>query len=221
MRHLLALGIALVLAGCATTAQTRGAEPAGFLKDYSQFRPGEGEEAQLVYRNPRADFSAYSSIQIDPVTIWRSEGREIADVPDEELKELADRLESVLRKELQTDFSLVDRGGPGVLRLRVALTEAKGAPVALGVVSSVVPQVRLISGLKKLGTGTHAFVGRVGIEAELLDGLTNERLAAGVDERAGTRALRGGVSTWSDVDQAFEYWAKRLHERLRELRTGA
>lgn len=29
-----------------------------------------------------------------------------------------------------------------------------------------------------------------------------------------------GVGTWSDVDQAFEYWAKRLSARLRELRTG-
>ena len=80
--------------------------------------------------------------------------------------------------------------------------------------------MRLISAIKKVSTGTNAFVGRASVEAELRDGLTDERLMAAVDERAGTHALRDGVGTWSDVDQAFEYWAKRLSARLRELRTG-
>jgi len=37
-------------------------------------------------------------------------------------------------------------------------------------------------------------VGRTGVEAEILDGVTGQRVAAAVDRRAGTKALRGGVS---------------------------
>jgi hypothetical protein len=41
-----------------------------------------------------------------------------------------------------------------------------------------------------------------------------------VDRRAGTKALRGGVSTWADVQNAFDYWSERLRTRLAELRKG-
>jgi len=216
----LVLAASLGLAACTTTSQTGHARPAGFLKDYSQLQPGEGEQAQLVFVRPGVPFVDYDAILVDPVTIWRSEGLYIAYVPDEDLKELADRFELALRTELEADWKLVDRPGPGVMRLRVALTEAKGAAVVMNVVSSVLPQARLISGVKKLTTGTHTFVGRAAVEAELLDALSNERLLAAVDERAGTRALRGGVGTWSDADQAFAYWAMRLRVRLAELRVG-
>lgn len=216
----LVLAASLGLAACTTTSQTGKAKPAGFLKNYSQLKPGEGEQAQLVFVRPGTAFADYHSIIVDPVTIWRSEGRSIEKVPDEDLKELADRFERMLRSELSSDWGLVDRPAPGVMRLRVALTEAKGAPVVMNVVSSVLPQARIFSGAKKLATGTHAFVGSASVEAELLDAITNERLLAAVDERAGTKALRGGVGTWSDADQAFAYWAKRLRVRLAELRAG-
>ena len=212
--------LAVLLLSCGTTSQTRTARPAGFLKDYSQLKPGQGKEAQLVYRNPDARVDDYDAILVDPVTVWRSEGWSIEKVPDEELKQLVDRFELVLRRELEADWVLADRPGPGVMRLRVALTEARGAPVVASVVSSILPQGQLISGIRKLSRGTHIFVGSASIEAELLDSLSHERILAAVDERAGTRALRGGVGTWSDVEQAFVYWAKRLRDRLRELRSA-
>ncbi len=64
-------------------------------------------------------------------------------------------------------------------------------------------------------------VGRAGVEAEILDGVTGQRLAAAVDRRAGTKTLRGGVSKWSDVQNAFDYWSEKLRTRLTELRQGA
>ena len=210
--------VALALAACATTSQTGKARPAGFLKDYSQLAPGEGEQAQLVYVRPGAPFADYDAILVDPVTVWRSEGREIAAVSDEDLKQLVDRFEKVLREELEKDWQLVSRPGPRVMRLRVALTETRGAPVVMNVVSSVVPQARLFSNLKKLATGTHAFVGSASVEGELLDSLSNVRLFAAVDERAGTKVVRDGVGTWSDAENAFGFWAERLRERLAELR---
>jgi hypothetical protein len=65
---------------------------------------------------------------------------------------------------------------------------------------------------------TQVLVGRAGVEAEVLDAVTNERLGAALDRRAGTKALRGGVSTWADVQNAFDYWSERLRTRLAELR---
>ncbi len=47
--------LALFLAGCATTTQTRSVEKSGFLGDYSMLEEGEGDEALLLYVDEGAD----------------------------------------------------------------------------------------------------------------------------------------------------------------------
>jgi hypothetical protein len=209
------LALAMV-AGCATTRQTRSVEKSGFLGDYSNLREGESGEAQLVYLKPGAGWATYDKIVIDPVTIWTSE--DLAKVPPEDLQLLADYLDASLRHHLEKDYKIVDRPEAGALRLRVAITDAKGARAVVNTVSKIVPQLRLLTTVGGLATDTQLLVGRAGVEAELLDSVTDERLAAAVDRRAGTKALRGGVSTWADVQNAFDFWSEKLRTRLAELR---
>jgi len=52
-------------------------------------------------------------------------------------------------------------------------------------VTTVLPQFRALSTAAGLATNTQVFVGKAAIEVELRDSLSNELLAAGVDERAG------------------------------------
>ena len=58
-----------------------------------------------------------------------------------------------------------------------------------------------------------ATVGQATIEAEVLDSMTKQRLAAAVDQQAGKKAFTQ-LKTWSDVKAACEHWAKALRERL-------
>lgn len=211
------LASALILTACATTRQTGSVETTGFLSDYTQLRPGEEGEAQLVYVNHAADFSGYSAIMIDPVTLWRTE--ETAKVSREDQQALTDHLYAALHEQLAKDFEIADSPGPGVMRLRAAITEAKGAKVVANVVTSVVPQLRMLATAGGLATDTAVLVGKAGVEAEMLDSVTDVRLLAAVDARVGTKAVRGGVGKWSDVRQAFDFWAQRLHQRLMELRS--
>ena len=70
-------------------------------------------------------------------------------------------------------------------------------------------------------TGAGAGVRLVMVEAEFLDGQTGQRVAAVVDARAGTKALRANSnSTWGDVRRAFDWWAQRLVKRLKLLKQG-
>lgn len=100
----------------------------------------------------------------------------------------------------------------------MAITEARRSNGVLDLASTVLPPARLLSELRNLTTGTHAFVGRVAIEAEILDTVSGERLIAAVDERAGSKRLRGSTSAWSDVYSAFDYWADVLRARLVSMR---
>jgi hypothetical protein len=212
-----ALALAAIIGACATTQQTRQVEPSGFLGDYSELAPGRGDQARLLYLNPAADFSQYDKVWIDPVTIWH-EGSGLADVPRDEAQQLASYFVTVLRTQLAHEFEVVEQGEPRTLRVRTAITEAVGSKVALDIATTVLPPARALTTLKKMATGTHAFVGRAAIEVEILDAVSGERLVAAVDERAGGKALRGATGTWSDVEQAFDYWARIMSARLAALR---
>jgi Protein of unknown function (DUF3313) len=62
------------------------------------------------------------------------------------------------------------------------------------------------------------FAGKAGVEAELTNSLSGERLAAAVDERVGTKTIRGGLGEWSHLERSYEFWSERLRKRLAELR---
>ena len=96
--------LTLILAGCATTRQTRSVETHGFLGDYSQLRKGEKNEAQLMYVNEDADWASYDSMIIDSVTIWYTD--RTATLSDEDAQALTDRLYGALHTELSKDFEV-------------------------------------------------------------------------------------------------------------------
>jgi hypothetical protein len=214
---LLALGAAGMLAfsSCATTRQSRDVETSGFLGDYSQLKEGEGDEAQLVYIDPAAKFAQYDAVWIDTVTIWSNE--ETSDVSAEDQQLLTDYLYKALHEQLSQDYKVVDGPQAGAIRVRAAITDAKGARSALKTITSIVPQLRMATALVGLSAGTSVMVGKARLEGELTDSQSGHRLVAVVDTRQGTKALRGGLGKWADVEQAFEYWAQRLRTRLGEL----
>jgi hypothetical protein len=158
---------------------------------------------------------------VEPVTIWTAGESNLQAVPEEDRQLLVDYLDESLRHTLGQDYRLVDRAEPNTLRLRVAITDAKGARVLANTVSKIVPQLRILTTVGGIATDTQVLVGRAGAEAEICDAMTEERLAAAVDRRAGTKAIRGGLTTWADVQNAFDYWSERMRTRLAELRATA
>jgi len=208
----------MVVGGCAATRGRRGApESSGFLKDYSELAENPDFPASRVYIRPGVAWSSYNAIQIDSVGLWVNQ--ETASLSPEDQQMLTDTLYSSLNTELSKYFRLTNQAGPNTLRLRAALTQAQGARVALRVVTTVIPQLRIAGGLIGLAGDTATTVGSATVEMEVLDSVSNERLAAGVDQRAGTKVLfaKRAYSTWGDVQAACEYWAKRITWQLARI----
>jgi hypothetical protein len=182
-------------------------------------QPGMKGEAQLLYINPKADFTAYDKIIIEPISVWRNQGSDMVDAPKEDLEYLVNYLYASLANQLDQDYEIVTRPGPGTMKLRIAITEVKGSKVAMDIFSTIVPTTRVLSEARNLATGTQAFVGKAAIEGELVDANSGERLLAAVDERAGGKSVRGATDEYSDVEEAYAYWAARLKIRLENLRT--
>jgi len=207
---------AAMLAACATTRQSRGiGEASGFLGDYSDLREGREDEPQLTFIRPDVNWADYDAIHIDSVTLWRDKRTD--DVPQEEQQILTDYFYNSLHEHLSKDYKIVDQPGPNVLRLRAAITEAKGSKVVMDTITSITPQLRLLTSVVGMSAGTSVLVGKAGVEGAITDSMSGRRLMAGLDERQGTKAMRGGIKKWSDVKLAFDFWAERLTKRLATL----
>jgi len=208
------MGVFLILiTGCSSTFQTRKVTTSGFLGDYSQLEKGSGDEAQLMYINPQAYFDTYTKILMDPVKFYSDKNSKLK---GEDKKRIVDYLDARIKEQLKTDYTFVNKPSSETMRLRVAITEAKGSKVVMDTISSVIPVGMALGLVKKVATGTNLSVGKASIELEIQDSQTGERLAAAVDERAG-RKYTGKFDKfdkYSTVEDAFDYWAKKLKKRL-------
>ncbi len=128
--------------GCSPLRQRREAvEPSGFLHDYSQLKENDQYKAYLVYINPKANWSNYNAIMIDSVSLWAKEDK----LSPEDRQMLTSIMYNALFDTLAKNFAIVKSPGMNVLRLRMALTEAEQSKVVLNLVTSVVPQLRVLT----------------------------------------------------------------------------
>ena len=222
-RLLLGGACALLLTACAHSEQAGGygkAEPSGFLKDYSKLHKAANDtEATLAYFTPdKAKFKSYTKILLEPVQVWRGEDSDAKGLDQEDAEYLSQFLWSRLDEELGKYYRITKSPGPGVMRMRVAITEAgKGIPI-LDNLTAAYPTTLLMSKAKKAISGTESLVGKASIEMEATDSQTGELLAAGVDRRGGGKYAWKPISRFIDVENAYSYWAKKVAWRACTLR---
>jgi Protein of unknown function (DUF3313) len=215
-RVLLLLLLAAV--ACARPQPVPPPDTSGFLDDYSLLREGAANELHLIYRNPKADWHAYHAVMLEPVTLWRSGRRSLQPVPQEDLLRLVTDFQGAVRAHLEKDFRFVDQPGPGVMRIRLGITDARASDPVLDVLTASRGTGRSHpAGTGALDPETRRFLESAAIEGEIRDSQTNMLLAQGVDRR---RREIPASETWGEVDRAFDFWAERMSARL-ERRTGA
>lgn len=221
--HVLAVSLVLFVtyifgSGCATAPKV---QQSGFLSDYSKLQPGPKGGAALVYIKPEVNWASYNKVIIEPAVVWYSEHADYKGIKPIELMALTDYFNEAIVKNLEGAYSIVGTPGPGVLRIRVAITNVVPTNPAMDALTGTVPQARLISGISKVTTGTSLFVGEASTEIEIRDSQTNQVLAEAVDRRAGEKKFLEVKDKWTDAKEAMDYWAKRLRQRLDEGRSLA
>lgn len=209
---LLALGVL----ACATGTRGRGApEGVGFFgADASKLQKGSGDDWARLYRNSAADFPSYDKLILDPVGIWADADGNLKNVSATDRQRIANNFQTLIYKSTSRYFTMVSEPGPGTLRLRTALTNAKASSRTLDTISTVVPQLRATTTLAGYATGKPAFTGEAAFAFKLTDAETGETLAMGADKRIGTKTLSGSTDSWSDVNDALEYWANLAAYRI-------
>ncbi|KJS30264.1 MAG: hypothetical protein VR64_16240 [Desulfatitalea sp. BRH_c12] len=202
----------MIFTGCATTSKSSEPQSA-FLGEYSKnLNPGAEGEAKLVWIKPGVDFTRYKRVMVDYVIFAFAADSEYKGIDASELKEIADTASLALVQALQKEFPVVGEAGPDVLRIRVAITDLKQSKPVLSGVTSVVPVGLAVSLVKKGSTSSWTGSGATTAEMMVLDALTNEVLAAGVDEKSAGFTER--FSRWGSSEDAFKFWGERFTNRL-------
>ena len=208
-----------LLSACSTTqkvAITKTDANCAFLgKDCSLLKVGSDEEAGLRYKNPDVKWRQYKKILIGPVTFWAGNSSDISST-DQQM--LVNYLSQQLNEKIGQKIQIVTQPGVDVIKLDVALTDPKTATPVMRSMSMLIPQLRPLSGLYRLGTGSFPFVGAAQGDIKLTDSLTGHVLALAVDKRIGGNSYSTGFQwQWGDVENAIDYWAETIANKLSAL----
>lgn len=208
----------LSLQGCAKNSAPL--DFSGFLGNYTGLRPSPDESGAWSYRKPEANFTRYTKIILDPLVIWPSPHSAYGGIDALTAWKLALAFQERMSQALAGGYVIVNEPGPGVLRLRAALTEVILERPTLASPGPLLPLANdiLIQASEKI-SGMNALEGEAAIEAELLDAESQERLAAYVEKRMSSKILlTRDKDSLGPALEIFDYWANKLRQRLDEER---
>ena len=185
------------LAGC----QSSKTAHSGFLGDYAGISPSSEHKGAMEYKHPTITLKEYDKFMIDPVLVHFAPNAKGTAMDPSKVAKLTDYVDEQLRDLLSKRYQVVSAPGPGVLRLRVALTEIK----------KTTPVLNILPPLKLSGVG----LGGASMEAEAIDSQSLERVLAVVDSRMGNRLPIGpGLDPLGHAKQVIRKWVKRFVSRV-------
>ena len=198
VRYLACLVAAVSLARCTTEPKAEPTTHQGFLGNYSRLEPTP--DGALRFINPALPLADYSGFIIDPVVVRMARDAEGSGMHPSDLRRLATYMHNAIIEAIEDRYSVVTRPGPGVARVRVALT---------GIRKSI-PSSSVFRTLTEGGRGGAA------MEAEVVDSESGRQIAALIESRMGDRLSFVSSTAWDDTRAIMDEWAGRLRKRLDE-----
>jgi hypothetical protein len=191
----LALATCLLLPGaCANLGATR----TGFLEDYSALRTTPEHPRDPNYRKPSLSDTQYTAFIVDPVVLRLADDRQ--KISADTARQLCEHYRERLRAAFAVHYVEAVAPGPGVIRIRAAVT-------ALGHAQPVLNAVTMAAVLLPVTAGGASS------EAEVIDSLTSDRLVALQSFNNGGKSFLGGpLGYLSEYGQARRALAAQATE---------
>lgn len=253
----------LLLAGCASPGggapAATGAAPAGgsagavvasdtsaarvgrigFLTDYARLSPAPF--GGLCWRDAGTDWRQYTSVMFERIQVYLAPNS-TQPVDPTDLKMLVDYFHADLVKAIGAEARVVNAPGPGVLRVRIALTELVPTNMLLSAAGTAAPYgfVAEIGSGAATGrpAGSTPYLGRTGMQVQFRDGATGRVVGECADHEIGLKYaadLNAGAAgaaeawvngyldsftQWNYAKAAFDKWSADFARRFAQLRRG-
>lgn len=211
MKRLCGAFALVILAGCATAKQPNLV----FLGSGIELQSVPGSTSMRAWSSRPGVLGDYHAFLFEPVVISLGKGAKENQASAEELKTLSEELRLAFTAELRRGgYTIVEVPAAGVLRVRAALTELLPVDPSKNIAAKLVGSV----------TGVGLFlptvdIGQAAIEVDMRDCMTNARVAAFADRKAGRGYFNGlrPYRRWGDVEAAFSAWASEFRWRLDQI----
>ncbi len=254
----LAIAGCAFLAGCATgdsftvggtgitATDSARLTRSGFLSDYARLKPTQWGQGIECWRSPNLDPRRFDKVMVSRIVVSLAPpkaGGAPQTIDPSDLKTLTDYFHTALVQALKPQLPVVDKAGPGVLVIRVALTELVPTTVTDSLAGTLVPYAFVAEAGSGVATGRPAgstpYLGETGMEMQFRDGANGTVVAECRDTEIGRKyaadvnaGAAGAAQTWvagylnsfqawSYARNAFDKWAALLAQRLTELRSAA
>ncbi len=217
----------------------------GFLSDYARLKPNPQAGGIECWRDPRLDAARFDKVLVSRIVVSLAppkgdkEGEQKTIDPND-LKTLTDYFHNSLVKALKPQMQVVDKTGPGVVVIRIALTNLVPTTVSDSVAGTLVPYAFIAEAGSGVATGRPAgstpYMGETGMEMQFRDGGNGQVIAECRDTQIGRKyaadvdaSAVGAAQTWASgylnsfqawsyAKNAFDKWSMLVAKRFAELR---
>ena len=202
---------ALLGAGLAASAFAAD-EDSGFLKDYSQLTEGKdllGNDRR-IWISPKFTRDNYKTILMEKVSFYPAP-QPSDQVPQSTLTEIRDYGDKEIRKTIASVLPMTNKPGPGVARVRIALT-------AVAVDKSLkpyqlIPTALIFTALSR-ASGSSELPVKLYVESEITDSVTGAPLARAVRHASGVEVKAGEKLTLDMVRPRIDAWAEATGKEM-------
>jgi hypothetical protein len=224
-----------------TASDARLDTRSGFLSDYARLAAVPGGDGIKCWRQPNVDWRGYDKVLVTRMRVTLRPGQ-VKSIDPSDLKTLVDYFHNALVTDLKPQWQIVDKPGPGVIVLRIALTDLTPTQVTDSLIGTAAPYgfvAEIGSGaVTGLPAGATPYLGETGIETQVRDGASNAIIAECEDTEVGRKYaadLNAGASgaatawvngylssfsSWQYARDAFDKWAALTARRLAALRAS-
>ena len=215
----------------------------GFLSDYARLKPNPQAGGIECWRDPRLDAARFDKVLVSRIVVSlapaKGEG-EPKTIDPSDLKTLTDYFHASLVKALKPQMQVVDKAGPGVVVIRIALTNLVPTTVSDSVAGTLIPYAFVAEAGSGVATGRPAgstpYMGETGMEMQFRDGGNGQIIAECRDTQIGRKYASdvdagavGAAQTWASgylnsfqawsyAKNAFDKWSLLVATRFAELR---
>jgi hypothetical protein len=200
---------------------------ASFLSDYSKLQKTVDNpfDEQFIAPDARERAPQYTAVMIDQPELFIHPDSKYKGIKPDDMKVIADALREEVTAELKGAYQIVDKPGPNVLYLRLAvgdlMLQKKKRPIL-----AYIPVGAVVYAVKKLATDVTGKIDlkNMKIEGEALDSVSGEQFAALITSRGSlsVKSAQSGDSakplTWDEVHGLFGVIGKRVRCRLDNAR---
>ena len=192
----------------------------GFLGIYPEFERSKETGAEIWFKSKSEGFHVlrpYRKILLSPIEVWLDDSSYKGINPDT-LKAMTDYFSLAIHEKLDHWYEFVNEPGPGVLHLRIAITNVRITKPERKWYGYI-PIALVAEGGKKAArssVGLTVNLIEATVELEGLDAVTEERIIAAIDTHQSEKIehQKNKSISWGPVKEIFDFWAERIKLRM-------